>query len=96
MFQLNALVEQYLIFATEQARRRIPMTMHDWIEKLHGFLAINDRNILHDAGKISHELMEEIAGKKFDVYKQAEAQRDIDFDEVALQALKNAKRQKSD
>src|SRR3989338_6329738 len=29
--QLNALVEQYLIFATEQARRRVPMTMHDWI-----------------------------------------------------------------
>jgi hypothetical protein len=27
--QLNALVEQYLVFATEQARRRVPMTMKD-------------------------------------------------------------------
>src|SRR3989339_66399 len=68
--QLNALVEQYLIFATEQARRRVPMTMNDWIEKLHGFLTINDRNILQDAGRISHELMVEIAEKKFDKYKQ--------------------------
>ncbi|MCX6800516.1 MAG: virulence RhuM family protein, partial [Candidatus Falkowbacteria bacterium] len=68
--QLNALVEQYLIFATEQARRRVPMAMNDWIEKLHGFLTINDRNILQDAGKIYHELMKEIAEQKFDEYKQ--------------------------
>ncbi|KKQ06682.1 MAG: hypothetical protein US16_C0011G0001, partial [Candidatus Moranbacteria bacterium GW2011_GWE2_36_40] len=90
--QLNALVEQYLIFATEQARRRIPMKMSDWIEKLHGFLTINDRNILQDAGKISHELMAEIAEKKFDEYKQIEAMQDVDFDEVALDAIKNAKK----
>ena len=29
LIQLNALTEQYLLFATEQARRRIPMTMND-------------------------------------------------------------------
>ncbi len=89
--QLNALVEQYLIFATEQARRRVPMTMKDWIDKLHGFLTINDRNILQDAGKISHELMKEIAEKKFEEYKQIEAKQDIDFDEVALKAIESAK-----
>jgi hypothetical protein len=89
--QLNALVEQYLIFATEQARRRVPMTMNNWIEKLHGFLTINDRNILHDAGKISHELMKEIAERKFDEYKQIEAKQDVDFDEVALKAIESTK-----
>ncbi len=90
--QLNALVEQYLIFATEQARRRVPMKMADWIDKLHGFLTINDRNILKDAGKISHELMTEIAEKKFDEYKQIEAAQDTDFDEVALQAIESSKK----
>jgi hypothetical protein len=89
--QLNALVEQYLIFATEQARRRIPMTMNDWIEKLHGFLTINDRNILQDAGKISHELMVEIAERKFEEYKKIEATEDIDFDAVVLDAIESAK-----
>ncbi|HLC49450.1 MAG TPA: RhuM family protein [Candidatus Andersenbacteria bacterium] len=93
--QLNALVEQYLIFATEQARRRVPMTMQDWIEKLHGFLTINDRNILQDAGKISHDLMQEIADKKFVAYKKAEATNDTDFDKVALQALASAKAKKT-
>lgn len=92
LLQLNALVEQYLIFATEQARRRVSMTMNDWIEKLHGFLAINDRNILQDAGKISHELMKEIAEKKFDEYKKIEAKQDIDFDEIALKALEGVKK----
>lgn len=91
LIQLNALVEQYLIFSTEQARRRIPMTMNDWIEKLHGFLTINDRNILQDAGRISHELTVEVADKKFDEYKKIEATEDIDFDEVALRATEGAK-----
>ena len=94
LIQLNALVEQYLIFATEQARRRIPMTMKDWIEKLHGFLAINDRDILQDAGKISHELMKEIADKNFEEHQKIEAKEDVDFDTVALQALEDAKQRR--
>ena len=53
---LNNLVEQYLVFAEGQAMRRVPMHMVDWIEKLHGFLNLNDRAILTHAGKISHEL----------------------------------------
>ncbi len=89
--QLNALVEQYLVFATEQARRRIPMTMNDWIEKLHGFLTINDRSILKDAGKVSHDIMKELADKKFDEYKRIEAKEDADFDTVAMQAIESAK-----
>ncbi|WP_335966848.1 virulence RhuM family protein [Galbibacter sp. PAP.153] len=53
---LNNLVEQYLIFAQGQAQRRVPMYMKDWIEKLNGFLTLNDREILNNAGSISHEL----------------------------------------
>jgi len=89
--QLNNLVEQYLIFAEGQAMRRVPMYMKDWIEKLHGFLTINDRNILQDAGKISHELMKEVAEKKFDEYKRIEARQDVGFDEAALKVLESAK-----
>jgi hypothetical protein len=92
LLQLNNLVEQYLIFAEGQAMRRVPMRMKDWIEKLHGFLTINDRNILQNAGKISHELMKEIADGKFDEYKQIEAKQDVDFDEVALKVIEVIKR----
>ncbi|MDD4973721.1 MAG: RhuM family protein [Bacteriovorax sp.] len=53
LLSLNNLVEQYLVFAEGQARRRIPMSMNDWITKLEGFLSLNDRDILNHAGKIS-------------------------------------------
>ena len=62
---LNNLVEQYLVFAEGQALRRVPMHMGDWITKLHGFLTINDRNILSHAGKISHEMAKEIAEAEY-------------------------------
>ncbi len=65
---LNNLVEQYLVFAEGQAMRRIPMTMNDWIEKLHGFLQLNEREILEHAGKISHELAKEQAEKEYDKF----------------------------
>lgn len=39
---LNNLVEQYLVFAEGQAMRRVPMYMKDWIQKLHGFLELNE------------------------------------------------------
>jgi hypothetical protein len=70
------------------------LTINDWIEKLHGFLSINDRNILSDAGRISHELILEIAEKKFVEYKQIQAKENIDFDEIVLQAIENVKGQK--
>ena len=65
---LNNLTEQYLVFAEGQAMRRVPMYMKDWIEKLHGFLQLNDRNILDHAGKISHQLAVEKAEIEYDKY----------------------------
>jgi len=83
---LNNLVEQYLIFAEGQAMRRTPMYMKDWIKKLDGFLTLNDRDILNDAGKISHELAKQNAELEFDKFKDVEqkklSQAEIDFDEA--------------
>jgi len=53
---LNNLVEQYLVFAQSQAERRLPMNMQDWITKLEGFLILNDRGVLKNAGKVSADL----------------------------------------
>ncbi len=67
---LNNLVEQYLIFAQGQAQRRVPMYMKDWINKLNGFLTLNDREILTHAGSISHEISKENAEKEYDKFKK--------------------------
>lgn len=69
---LNNLVEQYLIFAQGQAMRRIPMYMKDWIEKLNGFLTLNDREILNNAGSISHDLAKENAEREYEKFKDSE------------------------
>ncbi len=67
---LNNLVEQYLIFAQGQAQRRVPMYMKDWIEKLNGFLTLNDREILNNAGRISHELGKANAEREYEKFKE--------------------------
>lgn len=85
---LNNLVEQYLVFATGQAMRRIPMHMKDWILKLDGFLQLNDRSILTHAGKISHKLALEHAEKK---YGEFHRQRIIEHDTVESDFDKSVK-----
>jgi hypothetical protein len=92
--QLNNLVEQYLVFAQGQAMRRVPMKMNDWIEKLHGFLNLNDRDILKNAGKISHEIMIEVVDKKFEEYKNIASKKNIDFDDRVTKILEQVKSNK--
>jgi hypothetical protein len=95
---LNNLVEQYLVFAEGQALRRIPMTMNDWIAKLHGFLTLNDRDILNNAGKISHDLAIEFAENEYDKFRlKAIAERDNqpdDFEKTIRQIEQNSKKKK--
>ncbi len=81
LLALNNLAEQYLIFATGQAMRRRPMYMKDWIEKLHGFLSLNDREILLHSGKISHQLAIEKAEKEYEKYNNIQINtKESDFD----------------
>ena len=92
---LNNLVEQYLIFAQGQAVRRVPMHMADWIEKLNGFLTLNDRDILTDAGRISHETAQSKAELEYEKFKAltASAPRAVDSDfEQATKDLKKLPR----
>ena len=83
---LNNLVEQYLIFAQSKAERRVPMTMQDWITKLEGFLTLNDREVLKNAGKVSADLAKEHAEEEFVAFRREKDRTlESDFD----QAIKN-------
>jgi hypothetical protein len=73
---LNNLVEQYLGFAEGQAMKRIPMHMKDWIAKLHGFLTLNDREILTHAGRVSHAAAIEKAEREYDKFNKTRASLD--------------------
>jgi hypothetical protein len=98
---LNNLVEGYLIFAEGQAMRRIPMHMTDWIEKLDGFLKLNDRDILTHAGRISHEMALAKAETEYEKFRRLEAAKpspvEIAFEAAVkkLKPLKPAKEKKT-
>lgn len=92
---LNNLAEQYLVFAEGQAARRIAMTMRDWITKLEGFLTLNDREILKDAGSVSAQLAKTHAEGEFSKFRVLDDARfESDFDRMvnALPAPKGKKK----
>ena len=66
---MELIVSQYLDFAESQAERRIPMKMAAWIEKLHGFLTLNDRAILQGLGKVSRKDADAKALAEFEKYR---------------------------
>lgn len=66
---MERIVSQYLDFAEGQAERRIPMKMADWIAKLHGFLALNDRDILQGVGTVSRKDADAKALAEFETYR---------------------------
>ena len=66
---LKLIVEQYLAFAEAQAMAHVPMYMRDWIERLRMVLTMNQRSILEDAGRISHELAVQKANEEYQKYQ---------------------------
>ncbi len=83
----NRLVEMYLIFAEFQAKSNTIMHQKDWIEKLHGFLTLNGKNILDNYGTISAKLARELAEKEFELYSEIQDQLYIsDFDSLILKS----------
>lgn len=69
LYELRRVVSAYLDLAESQAKRHIPMTMKDWKERLNKFLELFDRDILKDAGKISHEIACDKALTEFEKYR---------------------------
>ena len=51
--ELNRVVNMWLDFAEDQARRRQQVFLRDWQDKLDQFLQFNDREVLQGAGKVS-------------------------------------------
>ncbi|CAB1208689.1 hypothetical protein SFB9_0429 [Klebsiella michiganensis] len=51
--ELNRVVNMWLDFAEDQARRRRQVFLRDWQDKLDQFLQFNDREVLQGAGKVS-------------------------------------------
>ncbi len=83
---LGLIVNAYLDLAEDRANRHIPMTMSDWVKTLDDLLKLTDREILLNAGKISHEISEKHALSEFEKYRIMQDERFIsDYDLFALE-----------
>ena len=82
--ELNRVVNMWLDFAEDQARRRQQVFLRDWQDKLDQFLQFNDREVLQGAGKISKKMADEKAQAEYVQFaeqqrrlKEAEGEKDI-------------------
>lgn len=91
--RLNRIVTMYLDYAELQATRGQMMYMRDWVKKLDAFLQFNEKEILLDVGKVSHEVAIALAEKEFEKYT---AMRDglleSDFDKLVTKLIKGEKK----
>lgn len=78
---LERIVTMYLDYAEYQASRHIPMTMQDWSQRLNRFLEFNEHEILHDTGRVTHEIAKAFAESEFEKYRVVQDQLfESDFD----------------
>ncbi|AWK51617.1 cell filamentation protein Fic [Clostridium beijerinckii] len=69
MDSLNRIVIMYLDYAENQAKRKIPMTMEDWANKLNAFLQFNEYEILNNSGKVTAEIAKAFAESEYEKYR---------------------------
>jgi len=85
--QLELIVSAFLDLAEARAKRNIPMTMEDWANRIDKYLLADDRDILKDAGKISHEIACDKALTEFEKYRVVQDRLyQSDFDKLLLEA----------
>ncbi len=88
--ELNRIVVMYLDYAEDQARRRKPLYMRDWRDKIDAFLKFNERAILEDAGKVSMEVAKALALEEYEKFNRRRlaeeaTKEEEEFEKIARQ-----------
>lgn len=90
---LDRIVNMYLDYAEDQARRKIPMTMEDWSKKLDAFLKFNERDVLDNPGKVSAEVARTFAVSEWEKYRIVQDRLfESDFDREVKKLLASTKK----
>lgn len=90
---LDRIVNMYLDYAEDQAKRKIPMTMEDWSNKLDAFLQFNERKVLDNPGKVSAEIAKSFAESEWEKYRIVQDRLFVsDFDREVKKLLTSTKK----
>ena len=93
---LNRIVTAYLEVAELQAMNRVPMTMLDWIERLHQFLTMTGRELLTHAGKISHEAALQKAHEEYERFQLKQLAEPTEVEKHFIEAENELKQLESE
>lgn len=86
---LNDIVNMYLDYAENQAKRNKLMSMNDWIAKLDSFLQFNEYDLMESLGQVSREVADALAIKEYEKYRIIQDNNYIsDFDIATQKYLK--------
>lgn len=89
---LERIVSMFLDYAENQAERAIPMHMKDWVQKLDAFLEFNEYDILHNPGRVSHEVATRLAQEEYDHFRIEQDRNYLsDFEKEAKRIVKGKK-----
>lgn len=88
--ELNNIVNMYLDYAENQARRYKLISMKEWVTKLDAFLQFNEYGILENPGRVTKELADKKAGKEFKKFRKLQDKLYVsDFDKRIKKYLGN-------
>ena len=89
---LNRIVTMYLDYAEDQAEQGNVMTMKEWAEKLNAFLQFNQKDILHNAGKVTAVVAKSFAESEFEKYRPIQDKLfESDFDREMKKLIEGEK-----
>lgn len=89
MSGLNNIVNMYLDYAENQARRGRLMSMADWAERLDAFLQFNEYDLLHNKGTVERRVADELAKAEYRKFRVIQDKKYIsDFDKSTEEYLK--------
>lgn len=96
--ELNRIVVMYLDYAEDQAKRRRPVTMAEWSDKLDAFLSFNERDVLTHAGRLRMDVAQKLAADRFEVFdanrRAAEALAADEADITQLEEMEKAAKER--
>ena len=80
---LGQIVNGYLEFAENYAKRHIPLTIEDWAKHLDLILQVNGNDLLKNAGKITASIAKQHAENEFEKFRPIQDRLfESDFDKV--------------
>ena len=96
--ELGRIVVMYLDYAEDQARRRRPVTMAEWADKLDAFLSFNERDVLTHAGRLRMDVAQKLAVERFEMFdanrRAAEALAADEADIAQLEEMEKAAKER--